>query len=113
MTTAADFGAALSAGLADVAGQIGTCEFTVPPAPAGKTLDPNLVNVIYTRADGTESSIPQDAKGDCASGWMYDNAQNPTKITLCGVDCDAVKADGGAKIDVIFGCTTETNIPVK
>jgi hypothetical protein len=113
MTSAADFGAALSAGLADVAGQIGTCEFTVPPAPAGKTLDPNLVNVIYTHADGTESSIPQDAKGDCASGWVYDNVQNPTKITLCGSDCDAVKADGGAKIDVIFGCKTETNVPVK
>jgi len=113
MTSAADFGAALSAGLADVAGQIGTCEFTVPPAPAGKTLDPNLVNVIYTHADGSESSIPQDAKGDCASGWVYDNVQNPTKITLCGSDCDAVKADGGAKIDVIFGCTTETNVPIK
>jgi hypothetical protein len=113
MTSAADFGAALSAGLADVAGRIGTCEFTVPPAPAGKTLDPNLVNVIYTHADGTESSIPQDAKGDCASGWVYDDVQKPTKITLCGSDCDAVKADGGAKIDVIFGCTTETNVPVK
>ena len=113
MTTATDFGAALSAGLADVAGQIGTCEFTVPPAPAGKTLDPTLVNVIYTHADGSEASIPQDAKGDCASGWKYDDNQNPTKITLCGSDCDAVKADGGAKIDVIFGCTTETNVPVK
>ena len=113
MTTASDFGAALSAGLADVAGQIGTCEFTVPPAPAGKTLDPSLVNVLYTHADGTESSIPQDAKGDCASGWKYDDNQNPTKITLCGTDCNAVKADGGAKIDVIFGCSTQTNVPVK
>ena len=113
MTSAPDFGAALSAGLADIAGQIGTCEFTVPPAPAGKTLDPSLVNVLYTHADGTESSIPQDAKGDCASGWKYDDNQNPTKITLCGTDCNAVKADGGAKIDVIFGCSTETNVPVK
>lgn len=113
MTTATDFGKALSAGLADVAGQIGTCEFTVPPAPKGKTLDPKLVNVLYTTGAGKETSIPQDAKGDCASGWQYDNDQNPTKITLCGSDCDAVKADQGAKIDVIFGCTTETNVPVK
>jgi hypothetical protein len=113
MTTAADFGAALSAGLADVAGQIGTCEFTVPPSPAGKMLDPGLVNVLYTHADGTESSIPQDAAGTCKSGWQYDDPMAPTKITLCGSDCDAVKADGGAKIDVIFGCTTETNVPVK
>ena len=113
MTTATDFGAALAAGLADVAGQIGTCEFTVPPAPAGKTLDPKLVNVLYTNAAGKETSIPQDAKGDCASGWKYDDDASPTKITLCGSDCDAVKADQGAKIDVIFGCSTETNVPVK
>jgi hypothetical protein len=49
--------------------------------------------------------------GDCASGWQYDDADNPSKITLCGSDCDAVKADQGAKIEVIFGC--ETNVPVK
>jgi hypothetical protein len=113
MTTATDFGAALSAGLADIAGQIGTCEFTVPPPPTGKTLDPTLVNVLYTHGDGMQTSVPQDATGKCMSGWQYDNAQNPTKITLCGSDCDAVKADQGAKIDVLFGCSTQTNVPVK
>jgi hypothetical protein len=113
MTTAADFGTALSAGLADIAGQIGTCEFAVPASPAGKTLNPTLVNVLYTKSDGTEASIPQDATGKCMSGWQYDNNQNPTKITLCGSDCDKVKADQGAKIDVLFGCSTVTNVPVK
>ncbi len=113
MTTATDFGAALSAGLAEVAGQIGTCEFTVPPAPAGKTLNPKYVNVLYTNGAGKETSIPQDAKGDCMSGWKYDDKDAPTKITLCGTDCDAVKADQGARVDVIFGCETKTNVPVK
>ena len=113
MTTAADFGAALSAGLADIAGQIGTCEFAVPSPPPGKALNPALVNVLYTKSDGTEASIPQDATGKCTSGWQYDNNQNPTKITLCGTDCDKVKADQGAKIDVLFGCSTVTNVPVK
>jgi len=69
--------------------------------------------VLFTHGDGKETSIPQDAKGDCASGWKYDDNTKPTKITLCGADCDAVKADNGAKIDVIFGCSTETNVPVK
>ena len=113
MTTATDFGAALASGLADIAGQIGTCEFTVPAPPTGKTLDPELVNVLYTHGDGTQSSIPQDATGMCMSGWQYDNNLNPTKITLCGSDCNAVKADQGAKIDVLFGCSTQTNVPVK
>lgn len=113
MTTAPDFAAALAAGLAQISGQISTCEYTVPPAPPGKDLDPTRVNVLYTHGDGKQSSIPQDATGMCASGWQYDNPAAPTKITLCGTDCDAVKGDMGAKIDVIFGCTTETNVPVK
>jgi hypothetical protein len=113
MTTASDFAAALADGLAAIAGQIGTCEYAVPPPPNGKTINPGQVNVLYTKGDGTESSIGQDATGTCASGWVYDDAQNPTKITLCGADCDAVKADQGAKIDLIFGCDTEVDVPVK
>jgi hypothetical protein len=108
-----DFAAALAAGLAEVAGAIGTCEYAVPPPPKGFELDTSLVNVLYTKGDGSQSSIPQDAKGDCASGWQYDDPAAPTKITLCGSDCEAIKADQGAKIDVIFGCKTETNVPVK
>jgi hypothetical protein len=113
MTTAKDFASALAAGLADIAGKIGSCEYAVPPAPKGKDLDPSLVNVLYTHSDGKQSSIPQDATGMCKSGWQYDNPTKPTKITLCGTDCDAIKADAGAKIDVIFGCVTQTNVPVK
>lgn len=113
MTTAADFAAALADGLAAIAGQISTCEYAVPPPPNGKTINPGQVNVLYTKGDGTESSIGQDATGTCAAGWVYDDAQNPTKITLCGSDCDMVKADSGAKIDLIFGCDTEVTVPVK
>jgi hypothetical protein len=113
MTTADDFAAALADGLAAIAGQISTCEYAVPPPPNGKTINPGQVNVLYTKGDGTESSIGQDATGTCASGWVYDDPQNPSKITLCGADCDAVKADQGAKIDLIFGCDTETTVPVK
>jgi hypothetical protein len=113
MTTATDFAEALSAGLAEVAGRIGTCEYAVPPAPAGLELDPSLVNVLYTKGNGSQVSIPQDAVGDCSSGWQYDDATAPTKITLCGTDCSTVQADQSAQIDVIFGCKTETNVPVK
>jgi hypothetical protein len=113
MTTAPDFGAALTQGLSDIAGQIGTCEYAVPPPPAGQVIDPLLVNVLYTHSDGKQSTVPQDAAGKCESGWKYDNNDNPTKIILCGSDCDAVKGDQGAKIDVIFGCQRQTNVPVQ
>lgn len=111
MTTADDFAAALRQGLAEVAGAIGTCEYAVPDAPPGQDLDPTLVNVLYTKGDGSQVSIPKDAAGDCASGWKYDDEASPTKITLCGADCDAVEKDTGGRIDVIFGCLTETNVP--
>lgn len=113
MTTATDFAKALSEGLADVAGQIGTCEYKVPDAPTGMDINPKEVNVLYTHADGTQTSILKDDLGTCMSGWQYDNDTAPTKITLCGSDCDKVKADQSAKIDVIFGCDSETNKPVK
>jgi len=113
MTTAPDFGAALTAGLSDIAGQIGPCEYAVPPAPAGEVIDPLLVNVLYTHSDGKQTTVPQDAEGMCKSGWQYDNNNNPSKIMLCGSDCEAIKADQGAKIDVIFGCQRQTNVPVE
>ncbi len=113
MTTAEDFGAALAAGLADIAGRISACEYAVPPAPNGKTLDPELVNVLYTKGDGEPTPLAQDPTGKCEQGWVYDDPQNPTKITLCGADCDAVKADATAKIDLLFGCVTDVGEPPK
>lgn len=112
MTTAQDFAAALAAGLAQIAGQISTCEFTIPSPPPGKTLNTGRVNVLYTHGDGTQSSILHDSTDACTAGWKYDNDTTPTKIVLCGSDCEAVKADQGAKVDVIFGCVT-ANVPVK
>ncbi len=110
MTSAPDFAAALAQGLADVAGVLGTCEYAVPSAPPGLEVDPRLVNVLFTRGDGTQTSIPKDAVGDCASGWKYDSEAAPTKITLCGSDCTAVEADTLSSIDILFGCSTETNV---
>lgn len=113
MATADDFAAALAAGLQEIAGRISSCEYAVPEAPDGKSIDPRQVNVLYTQGDGSMKSIPQDATGTCESGWMYDTPSAPSKITLCGSDCAAVTADQGAKIELIFGCDTQTNVPVK
>lgn len=114
MTTATDFGAALAEGLAAVAGRIAGCEYTIPPAADGQNLDLTHVNVIYTKGDGTEQTLPHDASGDCTSGWVYQDDNGmivpanynpaPTKIVLCGNACDAVKTDPGAKIDLLLGC---------
>jgi hypothetical protein len=111
MTQAADFGSALADGLAEIAGRISACEYKVPPPPGDRELALDTVNVIYTKGDGTEVPLTQDASGMCTSGWVY--AENSTVIQLCGADCDAVKADPGAKVELLFGCKTNTSDPIK
>ena len=43
-------------------------------------------------------------------GWTYDNPTNPTKVTLVGKSCDTLKADPAAKIKIVVGCKTVTNV---
>lgn len=81
------------------------CEYAVPAAPQGKTLDPAAVNVEYTSGTG-HATVPYTK--DCASGvgWQYDNAAAPKSIRFCASTCGQVSADPSAKIDIVFGCET-------
>ena len=106
MTTQADFGAALNAALGEVIADIPlTCEFAIPPAPAGMELDRNRVNVTYDNGDGTTTDLGRDTSGACtADGWDY--TPDGTQIRLCGALCEQVKMDGNASIRIELGCTT-------
>lgn len=107
MTEEPDFAAALSQGLASIAGQIiDSCTFAMPDPPAGETIDPTLTNVIITWGDGKSSLILGDDIGDCTVGWQADGTN---ELTLCPETCDAVKADSGARLHLAFGCS-EGNI---
>ena len=103
----------LTTALAAIRGASLACEYAMPKAPAGQTLDINKVNVQFTLQGGTPETLPYSA--DCANpkGWRYDNAAAPTKISLCQNACDNVKAVAGtpAKLDVILGCKTEGGTP--
>ncbi len=88
-----------------------SCEY-VPTPPAGKTLDPNKVNVNFTPSGGTSQPILQDNNKPCdqgADGWQWDPSK--TKILLCGATCDKVKADENGQIDLEFGCATKVVPP--
>jgi Mg-chelatase subunit ChlD len=97
-----DFATALS----QIRGQTLACEYALPQAPAGQTLDFQKVNVQYS-GGGAAAQTLKYSEG-CASpdGWRYDNAQAPTKILLCQSACDKAKADATAKIDLVLGCQT-------
>src|SRR5690606_14880200 len=68
MTQEPDFAAALTEALGDIVGQIVSCNYALPSAPAGQTIDPNLINAIYTPEGGAEQVIGRAADGACTSG---------------------------------------------
>ncbi|HYQ18767.1 MAG TPA: VWA domain-containing protein, partial [Polyangiaceae bacterium] len=87
-----------------IRGQAISCELDIPAPPAGKTLDPDKVNVHYSGATQADTSLKYgtECKGDTA--WHYDDAAKPTKILLCDDTCQTVKADTKAKLGVEFAC---------
>jgi hypothetical protein len=104
MTQAPDFGAALSAGLAQIAGQIISCDYALPPPPAGESLDLGRVNVISTPAGGTPEILPREADSSCTDGWYLGPNDH---VILCSNTCAQVQADAAAKLEVLFGCKSQ------
>lgn len=111
--TTQDAAAQLTAALATIRGNaVLDCTYTIPAAPKGQTLEPGKVNVNYTSSAGVATKVLQDPAGvtcDKGAGWQY--SSDGKQINLCGAACNAVKADPGGKIQVLFGCTTEVGNP--
>ena len=88
------------------------CELTLPDPPEGMMLAPNEVNV-YLRSGGTSAPFFKVTDADAcgaAGGWFYDNDEEPTQVILCPASCDdahtALRDEGSAGVDVVFGCDT-------
>jgi hypothetical protein len=86
------------------------CELQIPPAPVGKVLDLNLVNLLYTDAKGQKTALfnTGDSSGCAAGGggWFYDDPARPQKIVLCENTCNVVKYEIGGQLDYAIGCKT-------
>jgi hypothetical protein len=81
------------------------CDFAIPKAPDGKTLDRSTVEVVYSQPDHEPISFRQvqdieSCKGQ--SGSFYFKGET---IALCSDTCARVQADDSAKVDVRFGCS--------
>jgi hypothetical protein len=90
------------------------CTYTIPPPPAGQTLDPSKVNVTYTDPSGKVTSVLQDAPGttcDQGTGWEY--SADGKQINLCGSLCTSIKSNPGGSVQVLFGCATMIGPPPK
>jgi hypothetical protein len=94
------------AALAKVRGEGLGCEFPLPPQADGKMYSYDQVNVRYTTGAGMAQDLSRSPGCKSGMGWDYDDPAKPTKVVLCSSVCDAVKADGLAKVDVVLGCPT-------
>jgi len=86
-----------------ISGATVACEFPVPTAPAGETLDLSTVVPRYTPGGGGASvDFGQVANAAaCAPDKFY--IENNI-VKLCPASCDKVQADATASIKVLFGC---------
>lgn len=94
--------------LNQIRGEALSCEFALPTAQGGGTVDYGKVNLGWLKGQGQESELLTQSS-DCSNGrgWQYDDPQNPTSIRLCGTICDEVLATPTGQIDVVLGCKTE------
>ncbi|HVJ16596.1 MAG TPA: hypothetical protein VM686_14240 [Polyangiaceae bacterium] len=89
------------------------CEFQVPEAPDGQTLDYNYVNVQFS-ADGSTELLGYVASADdCGvtqGGWYYDvdpaDGDAPTKILVCPSTCEAFQGAVDGQVEIALGCET-------
>jgi hypothetical protein len=104
MTTGTDFGPALQAQLTAIAGQVADCSYSLPPPPSGERIDPNAVNAVLTTSNGQQILILRSSSASCKEGWYY--SADGMKVNLCSTTCDQLKADSGARFELLFGCAT-------
>ena len=104
--TASDFQAALAV----IRGATLACDFKLPTPPAGKTLDINSVNVVYTPSNSAAGTLTYNKDCTGGVGWHYDDANAPQKIILCTGTCGTVQADHAGKIDIVTGCATKGGV---
>ena len=87
-----------------------SCDFSIPPAPAGQELDPYAVNVVLQQADGTEKVLGYNKGCATAEGWTYDNVAAPKRILLCANACTSARSAAVGKVSIAFGCKTHVAV---
>lgn len=102
MTETPDFSAALRAGLAQISGQLASCDYEFPPPPPGQSISSDKINVVLTSNSGSELVV-RDNMGDCQKGWQL---TSDNRVHLCADTCQAVQSNPNMKVDILFGCAS-------
>jgi hypothetical protein len=81
------------------------CDFAVPMPPSGTTLELDKVAVNHVQPSGNKIKFGQaKVPADCQADAFY--IEN-NRVWLCPEACDAVKADVGADVEVLFTCESQ------
>ena len=101
--------------LQNIRGQVLSCNFVMPqPRDPTQPINPNLVNVSYTPggtgAPGVVGGVATSADCTAAGGWYYDDPLSPNQVRVCPSTCDHIKPDPRGRVDVLFGCQTQSSI---
>lgn len=79
------------------------CDFAIPPPPDGTTLD--LTTVAVEQTDSATGAVTRYGQAltsaECQEEAFYIEAD---RIYLCPQACDALHADAGASVEVLFTC---------
>lgn len=82
------------------------CDFPIPAAPAGETLDRDTVETIYAPGDGSALESFRSVAKASACAMLDDRFYfDGDDIVLCPSTCTRVQADPLADIQIRFGCT--------
>jgi len=86
------------------------CVWEIPEPPPGEVFDPNRVNVVFSDASGSATTIYKVADASACGpdgGWYYNNPVDPTVVRVCESTCATIQGQVGARIDIEFGCATQ------
>jgi hypothetical protein len=81
------------------------CEFPLPSPPSGRALELDKVALSYVAGSGDEPRVlgqASSAQSCQADAFFIDGGS----VQLCPEACDSIRADGGARIDVLFTCNS-------
>lgn len=88
-----------------IAGSKVACDFPIPAAPMGQTVDVNTVEVQYTpMGTGTTANLKKVADASACGPDAFYVDTVAKQVYLCPDTCTVVQQDDKAKIDVLFAC---------
>lgn len=87
------------------------CQWPVPVAEPGSSVDFDSLNVRYVTQNGFGILLGQVQNADaCASldqAWYYDDPENPKSIVACPRTCETLQVVDVREVEALFGCETK------